>query len=124
MVIFIKTKSSKNLGFIGDTLEKIRNFPTAVSKRIGYALRYAQCGEKHEHAKPFKGLGPGNFEIVEDFSGNTYRAVYTVRFENTVYVLHAFQKKSKTGIKTPQKEIDLIKERYKIAKERDDEEKK
>lgn len=91
---------------------------------MGYALRYAQCGEMHVHAKPFKGLGPGNFEIVEDFSGDTYRAIYIVKFESAVYVLHAFQKKSKKGIKTPQKEIALIKERYKIAKELNDETKK
>ncbi len=120
----ISKKKSKQLGFIGDSLEKIKSFPKMVTKKIGYALRYAQRGEKHDHAKAFKGLGPGNFEIVEDFSTDTYRAVYTVKFESVVYVLHAFQKKSKTGIKTPQKEIDLIKERYKIAKERNDETKK
>jgi phage-related protein len=120
----IRLKDSRDLGFIGDSLERIRTFPKVVSKRVGYALRYAQRGEMHPHAKPFKGLGSGNFEIVEDFSGDTYRAVYTVRFESAVYVLHAFQKKSKKGIKTPKKEIDLIKERYRIAKERDDETKK
>lgn len=120
----ISKKKSKQLGFIGDSLEKIKSFPKMVTKKIGYALRYAQRGEKHDHAKPFKGLGPGNFEIVEDFSTDTYRAVYTVKFDSVVYVLHAFQKKSKTGIKTPQKEIELIKERYKIAKERNDETKK
>ncbi len=123
MDITAKAKTTKALGFIGDSLERIQEFPKSVSRKVGYALRYAQRGEKHEHSKPFKGLGPGNFEIVEDFSGDTYRAVYTVRFKSAVYVLHAFQKKSKTGIKTPQKEIDLIKERYKIAKERDNEEK-
>ena len=120
----IKTRTGRLLGFIGDSLEQIRSFPKTVSRRIGYALRFAQMGSIHPHAKPFKGLGSGNFEIVEDFLGDTYRAVYTVRFETAIYVLHAFQKKSKTGIKTPQKEIDLIKQRYKIAKERDDESKR
>jgi phage-related protein len=70
-------------------------------------------------SKPFRSC----FEIVEDFSGDTYRALYTVRLQHAVYVLHVFQKKSKTGIKTPQKEIDLIKARFKIAKRIDDEKK-
>lgn len=99
----------------------ITDFPQAVKRKMGYAIRFAQCGLKHEHAKPFKGLGSGVFEIVEDFSGDTYRAVYVVRLKHAVYILHAFQKKSKTGIKTPQKEIDLIKARLKLAQEMDDE---
>jgi phage-related protein len=74
-------------------------------------------GEKHAHAKPFKGIGSGVFEVVEDFRTDTYRAVYTVHFENAVYVLHAFQKKSKSGMKTPKKDIDLIASRYRRAKE-------
>jgi phage-related protein len=72
MDIINKTKPSRKLGFIGDSLEKIRSFPVAVTKKIGYALRYAQRGEKHDHVKPLKGLGPGIFEIVEDFSSGIY----------------------------------------------------
>lgn len=77
-------------------------FPTEVQDEMGYALGLAQLGAKHPKAKHWKGEGPGIFEIVEDHRGDTFRSVYTVRFAEVVYVLHAFQKKSKTGIKTPQ----------------------
>lgn len=82
---------------------------------MGYALGLAQLGAKHPHAKHWKGEGAGIFEIVEDHSGDTYRAVYTVRFVDVVYVLHAFQKKSKSGIKTPQEDVKLIAARLKRA---------
>jgi phage-related protein len=82
---------------------------------MGYAFRLAQLGTRHPKAKPWKGEGPGVFEIVEDHRGDTYRAVYTVRFADVVYVLHAFQKKSKIGIKTPQDDVNLIAERLKRA---------
>ncbi len=84
---------------------------------MGYALGLAQLGTKHPNAKAWKGEGPGVFEVVEDHLGDTYRAVYTVRFVGVVYVLHAFQKKSKTGIKTPREDIKLIKERLKRAQQ-------
>ena len=84
---------------------------------MGYALGVAQLGGKHPHAKLWKGEGPGVFEIVEDHRGDTYRAVYTVQFAEVVYVLHAFQKKSKAGIKTPQDEVKLIGERLKRAQQ-------
>ena len=90
-------------------------FPTEVQDEMGYALGLAQLGAKHPKAKPWKGAGAGIFEIVEDHRGDTFRAVYTVRFAEVVYVLHAFQKKSKTGIKTPQDDINLIAERLKRA---------
>ena len=90
-------------------------FPTEVQDEMGYALGLAQLGAKHPKAKPWKGEGAGIFEIVEDHRGDTFRAVYTVRFAEAVYVLHAFQKKSKTGIKTPQDDINLIAERLKRA---------
>ena len=86
---------------------------TAGHGCMGYALGLAQLGGKHPHAKPWKGEGSGVFEIVEDHRGDTYRAVYTVRFAEVVYVLHAFQKKSKAGIKTPQDDVKLIGERLK-----------
>lgn len=82
---------------------------------MGYALGLAQLGAKHPSAKPWKGEGTGVLEIVEDHRGDTYRAVYTVRFAEVVYVLHAFQKKSKSGIKTNQTDIKLISERLKRA---------
>ena len=85
---------------------------------IGTALNSAQLGGKHPNAKPLKGFGgAGVLEIVDDFDGETYRAVYTVKFAKVVYVLHAFQKKSKKRIETPKNEIDLIRRRYKSAEE-------
>jgi phage-related protein len=81
-------------------------------------LYQAQCGEKHPDAKPLKGFqGAGVLEVVEDFDGDTYRAVYTVRFVGVVYVLHVFQKKSKRGIATPKPDMDLVEGRLKRAKE-------
>jgi len=83
---------------------------------MGYTLYLAQQGEKHGNAKPLKGFGGAKtLEIVEDHNTNTYRAVYTVKFEGVVYVLHCFQKKSKKGITTPKHDIDLIKQRLKDA---------
>ena len=88
---------------------------------MGYALYVAQTGGKHPAAKPLKGGGAfkwaGVLEVVDDFDGNTHRAVYTVRFAGVVYTLHAFQKKSKKGIATPQSEIERIKSRLKAAEE-------
>jgi phage-related protein len=83
---------------------------------MGHALGVAQLGGKHPAAKPWKGEGTGVFELVESFEGNAYRAIYTVRFEGFVYVLHAFQKKSPSGIRTAQADIDLISERLKTAR--------
>ena len=84
---------------------------------VGQALFDAQTGGKHPDAKPLKGFGgAGVLEIVDDYDGDTYRAVYTVRFAGVIYVLHAFQKKSKSGIATPKKELDLIKNRMKEVK--------
>lgn len=113
--------SMKNLFFLVDSKENIQGFPQEVRRKLGYALRFAQAGRMHEHAKPFKGVAPGVFEIVEAFKTDAFRIVYAVKLGNTVYVLHAFQKKSKSGIKTPQKEIDLIKARYKMAWELENE---
>jgi len=89
-----------------------------VKDVIGHALFVAQLGGKHEDAKPLRGFGgAGVLEVVEDFAGDTYRAVYTVKFADAVYVLHVFQKKWKKGIKTPQKDLDLIKERLTRAEQ-------
>lgn len=90
--------------------------PDVVQDTFGFALHLAQIGKKHEQAKPLKGFGSaGVLEVVEDTDGNTYRAVYTVKFGNAVYVLHCFQKKSTRGIATPKPDMDVIRERLKVA---------
>ena len=90
--------------------------PDEVQDEFGYALHLAQTGQKHERAKPLKGQGSaGVLEVVENLKGDTYRAVYTVRFSNAVYVLHCFQKKATKGIATPKPDIELIESRLKIA---------
>lgn len=90
--------------------------PAEVKTDVGYALHYAQVGKKHDNAKPLRGFGgSGVLEIVEDFDKKTYRAVYTVKFEKAIYVLHVFQKKSTKGIATPKQELDLIRTRLRQA---------
>jgi phage-related protein len=112
------TKSGpKPLIWIGDTLQRIQGFPEDVQDEIGYALFQAQTGKKHIKAKPLTGLGAGILEVVSDHRGDTFRAVYTIKLTGRVYVLHAFQKKSKTGIATPKSEIDMVKQRLKRAME-------
>lgn len=104
--------------WIGSTRADLASFPEEVKDAIGYALYTAQRGGKHADAKPLRGFGgAGILEIVEDHAGDTYRAVYTVRLARRIYALHAFQKKSKAGIKTPKPEIDLIKSRLKRAEQ-------
>jgi phage-related protein len=108
--------AKKPVYWIGSSKQDLSAFPQPVKDVVGFALHQAQVGEKHDAAKPLKGFGgAGVLEIVEDSDGDTYRAVYTVKFQNAVYVLHAFQKKSRKGIKTPQSDIDLIKENLKAA---------
>jgi phage-related protein len=107
----------KPLHWVGRSEEELRALPKEATREIGYALWFAQMGDKHPAAKPLKGFkGAGVLEIVEDYAGNTYRAVYTVRFAKAIYVLHVFQKKSKSGVKTPKHEIELIEARLKMAK--------
>ncbi|PYP88519.1 MAG: hypothetical protein DMG65_15000 [Candidatus Angelobacter sp. Gp1-AA117] len=93
------------------------DFPEEVQDGVGVALSVAQFGGKHPSAKPWKGEGPGVLEIVEDHSGNTYRASYTVKFAVAVYVLHAFQKKSPKGVKTAHKDVELVGKRLKMARD-------
>jgi len=108
----------KRVDFIGSSRKDLKEFPEEVKQDIGYALYEAQRGEKPAAAKPLKGFsGAGVLEIVENFSSGTYRAVYTVRFQQVIYVLHCFQKKSKHDIKTRQRDIDLIKQRLRVAEE-------
>ncbi|MGY3608466.1 type II toxin-antitoxin system RelE/ParE family toxin [Bradyrhizobium sp. Leo121] len=100
--------------FVGSSQKDLRAFPSAVRSEIGQSLFEAQLGEHPRNAKPLKGLG-GVLEIRDNFDGDTYRAVYTVRFEGVLYVLHAFQKKSTSGIATPQRHMDLIRQRLRDA---------
>lgn len=114
----MRDKPVKPVEWIGSSLKDIRAMPEDVRCVFGKALLMAQLGKKHPDAKPLKGFaGAGVLEVVEDFSSDTYRAVYTVRFSEAVYVLHVFQKKSKRGIATPHEEIEKIKTRLKMAEE-------
>ena len=104
------------LVWMGSSRKDLRKLPTLVRRFFGHALHFAQCGDRHETAKPLKGFGgAGVLELVEDDSGDTYRAVYTVRFEEAVFVLHCFQKKSKRGIATPKDDRNVIRARLKAA---------
>jgi phage-related protein len=103
---------------MGSSLDDLRDFPLDVQDEVGFALYQAQRGGKHVSAKPLKGQsGAGVLEVVANHAGNTYRAVYTVKFAAAAYVLHVFQKKSKRGIKTPKEELELITKRRRRAAE-------
>lgn len=111
-------QARKPVEWIGSALNDLRAFPRAARRVVGQAIDDAQLGDEHPAAKAMKGFGGRSvLEIVVDDDGSTYRAVYTVRFAAAVYVLHAFQKKSKRGIATPKKEIELIKGRLRRAEE-------
>jgi phage-related protein len=102
--------------WVGTSLRDLRGFPAPVQDHMGYALYVAQRGGKHRDAKALTGFGgAGVVEVVKDFRGDTFRSVYTVRYAGAVYVLHAFQKKSKTGRETPRQEIELVKQRLREA---------
>ena len=108
----------KPVEWIGSSLDDLRAFPREVRRMMGQAIDDAQLGLEHPAAKALKGFGGrGILEIVDDHDGNTYRAIYTIRLAGMVYVLHAFQKKSKKGTSTPKREIELIKGRLKRAAE-------
>lgn len=106
----------KEVVWVGSSLRDLKDFPPEVKDEIGFALHQVQEGKKPNKAKPFKGLEVNVMEIVCDFDTNAYRTLYVVKFDDTIYVLHCFQKKSKTGIKTPQKDIALIRQRLQMAK--------
>jgi phage-related protein len=104
--------------WIGSSLLNLKEFPPEVQSDLGYALYFAQTNLKHPRAKPLKGFkGASVLEIVEDYDGDTYRAVYTVKLAGVVYVLHVFQKKSKHGIATPKQDLELIEKRLQLALE-------
>lgn len=110
------SKREKPLHWVGQSKRDLLGFPDEVVDNIGYALGVVQYGGHPPSAKPWKGLGPGVLEIVENDASGTYRAVYTVRYREAVYVLHAFQKKSPSGIRTAAQDVELIAERLKMAR--------
>jgi phage-related protein len=105
----------KPLRWVASSRKDFKAFPSEVQATFGYELFLTQIGEHPPSAKPLKGFGPGVVELIEDHDGNTYRAVYTVRIREAVYVLHAFVKKSKRGIETPKADVDLIRQRLAVA---------
>jgi phage-related protein len=106
----------KPLLWVGSSKKDLLAMPDDVIDVFGFALHLAQTGKKHDQAKPLKGFGgAGVLEVVEDHQGDTFRAVYTVKIADAIYVLHCFQKKSKQGIETPKQEMDLIRDRLKAA---------
>jgi len=106
----------KPLQWVGSAKRDLMALPIAVRKFFGHALDFAKRGEQHLAAKPLKGFGgAGVIEVIEDDAGGTYRAVYTVKFEEAVFVLHCFQKKSKRGIETPKADMNIIRARLKVV---------
>lgn len=106
----------KALEWVGSSKKDLLTFPEEVKKEIGYALHVAQSGGKYQNTKPFTGHGSGVFEIVADFNKNAYRSVYIANIGEKIYVLHCFQKKSKTGIETPKEELEVIVKRLKFVR--------
>lgn len=116
MFIYNSSMIEKPLEWIASSHKDLMALPVDVRRLFGYALSLAQVGDQHDAAKVLKGFGgTGVLEVVEDDSGGTYRAVYTVKFKEAVFVLHCFQKKSKQGIATPKVDMDIIRARLKIA---------
>ncbi len=107
----------KKIVWLGNSLENLQNFPEDVKDIVGYALPKAQKGLTPKNTKPLTGIKPTVMEIVVPYDSNAYRAVYTTKIGEVIYVLHCFQKKSKHGVKTPPKDLDLIKQRLKVAEE-------
>ncbi len=110
-------RPERPLLWVASSKRDYREFPSRVQDGFGFELYLAQTGQHPPSAKPLRGFGSGTLELVEDFDGDTYRTVYTVRFGEAIYVLHAFKKKSKRGIKTPQSDIDLIRRRLRDAEQ-------
>jgi len=108
--------NQKPTEWVGSSKNDLRAFPDDVRRVMGVAINDAQNGVEHPSAKALKGFGGRSvLEVVDDFDGDAYRAVYTVRFAGAIYVLHCFQKKSKKGGKTPKHDIELVKLRLKVA---------
>jgi len=119
LVLGEKRLTRKPVEWVASSRVELKAFPHEVRFDIAYAILLAQDGKKHPDAKPMHGFGgAGVLEFVDDYDGDTYRAVYTVKFEEAVYVRHAFQKKSKSGHATPKLVLDLIERRLKAAEKR------
>lgn len=108
---------ARRISWVGSSLKDFRKFPAAVQDQVAFALRLVADGETPDNAKPFKGVGPGVFEIALRHRTDAYRAVYALQIGDDLYVVHAFQKKSKIGIKTPKQDVDLIRQRLKRLRE-------
>lgn len=106
----------KELRWIGSSKKDLMKFPKEVIQEMGYALYYAQRNEHYSKTKSFRGYGLGVYEVTIEYERNAYRTIYIVSLDNTVYVVHCFQKKSKRGIKTPKKELEIITHRLKLLK--------
>jgi phage-related protein len=110
------SEQGKPLVWIGSSKKDLMDLPVEVRKFFGHALDFAQRGGKHDGAKPLKGFGgAGLLELIEDDRDGTYRAVYTVKFVEAVFVLHCFSKKSRRGVETPKEDMDIIRTRLKVA---------
>ena len=115
IVVTEKPEQPRKLVWLVDTLERLKCFPPSVQQRLGFALYQAQIGKKHESAKILHGFAETVWQVRADDQGGTYRAVYIAQFHGAVYVLHAFQKKAKSGISTSQMEVELIRKRLQRA---------
>ena len=111
-----KPKQLRKLVWLVDSLNRVTGFPPAIRQKLGFALYQAQIGQKHESAKMLHGFAEAVWQVRADDPGGTYRAVYVAQFGESIYVLHAFQKKATAGIATPQREIDLIRQRLQLAR--------
>ena len=109
----------KPVEWVGSSKKDLGSFPDPVKYHMGYAIYHAQAGLMHRDAKPLKGFGSGVLEVVSRHDGDTFRAVYTVRLQTSIYVLHAFQKKARRGIATPKAELDLVRRRLQAAERLD-----
>lgn len=110
-----KPEPPRRLVWLVDSLDRLAKFPPGVRKSLGFALYQAQIGQRHESAKMLRGFSETVWQVRTDDPGGTYRAVYVAQFKDAVYVLHAFQKKSRQGIATPKRELDLIRHRLQLA---------
>ena len=110
------TGRERPLYWVTSSKRDLLAMPTPVRREMGFALGVAQRGAVYGDAKPWKGEGPGVFEVVSNFDGDTFRSIYTVKFEKAVYVLHCFQKKSPSGIRTAKTDVDLVHDRLKLAR--------
>lgn len=115
-----KPEQPRKLVWLVDSLNRLTSFPSAVRQRFGFALYQAQIGQKHESAKMLHGFAETVWQVHADDPSGTYRAMCVSQFKEAVYVLHAFQKKAKSGIATPRRELDLIRQRLQLARKLED----